>query len=79
MSGPTLDVRNEEQAYLVTAGLRFSSDKKIFTNGIIRPYIGASMSLAYFSEKIVWDYINHTWSQYDCSGAEDIIVHIISR
>ena len=73
MSGPTLDVRNREQAYLVTAGLRFSSYKKIFSTGIIRPYIGASVGLAYFSEKIVWDYSNNTWAQYDCSGAEILL------
>ena len=75
--GPTLDVRNREQAFLFSAGIRLTSDQRILTNGLLKPYIGASVGFAFFSEKTRWDYGNSSWSNYsDCSGG-DILLSIL--
>lgn len=74
LNGPNLDVRNREQAYLFSGGVRLTSNKKIFSNSLLKPYVGLSFGLAFFSEKTRWDYGNNSWSQYgDCSSGEILL------
>ena len=73
-NGPTLDVRNREQALLFSGGVRFTATNGIAKKGMFRPYIGASVGLAFFSEQIRWDYGNDSWSGYGgCSGAQILL------
>ena len=70
--GPNVNVRNREQAFLFSAGLRLTATRGISQKGLFRPYVGSSIGLAFFSEKTVWDWGNN-WEFDDCSGTEILL------
>ena len=51
--GPNVNVRNREQAFLFSAGLRLTATRGISQKGLFRPYVGSSIGLAFFSEKTI--------------------------
>jgi len=59
--GPSVDVNNSEQAYIFNGGVRLTATNGLLSNGKFRPYIGASLGLAFFSETTTWywDSINN--------------------
>jgi len=70
--GPLVNVRNREQAYLFSTGLRLTATNGIAQKGMFRPYVGGSIGLAFFSEKTRWDWGNSL--NYDeCTGAGIIL------
>ena len=71
--GPSVTVRNREQAFLFSAGLRLTATKGISQKGMFRPYIGGSIGLAFFSEKTRWDWGNNNFGINDCTGAEILL------
>jgi len=64
--GPIVDVTNSEQALVLNGGLRLTAANGLFTKGKFKPYIGASIGLAFFSETTKWDWGNSF--NNDCSA-----------
>ena len=52
--GPSVEVNNSEQAYIFNGGARLTATNGIVSNGNFRPYIGASVGLAFFNETTTW-------------------------
>ena len=69
--GPTVDVVNSEQAYVINGGLRLSGEDGLFNNGLFVPYIGARLGLAFFRETTRWSW-NSYWS--DCNIILEILL-----
>ena len=56
-----VDIRNYEQGFVFNGGFRFTATNGLNKNGNFRPYVGALLGLAVFSEKTSYD-----WGD-DCS------------
>ena len=52
--GPSVDVTNSEQAYMINGGLRLTATNGLNKNGNFRPYIGVMAGLAFFNETSTW-------------------------
>ena len=55
-TGPSVDVNNSEQAYIINGGVRLTATNGLLKNTNFRPYVGASIGLAFFSETTTWSW-----------------------
>ena len=68
--GPSIQITNSEQGYVVNGGFRVTASNGLNTKGNFRPYVGALFGMSFFNEKTTYD-----WGD-DCS-AFDIFLDII--
>jgi len=82
--GPSVDVTNSEQAYMINGGLRLTATNGLNENGNFRPYIGATAGLAFFNETSTWVWgdgcstiLNILFENYDCDNDDSMhdVVH----
>ena len=57
-SGPSVNVLNSEQVFIVNGGVRFTREQGIFNSGTIKPYFGSNLGVAFFSETTRWSWNN---------------------
>ena len=66
-SGPSVDVNNSEQSYIFNTGVRLTATNGILNRRNFKPYIAASVGLAFFSETTTWSWDDGYNSNNDCN------------
>ena len=54
--GPSVEVTNSEQGYVVNGGFRFAASNGLSSNGNFRPYVGGLVGMSFFNEKTYYDF-----------------------
>ena len=85
IQGPSVDVTNSEQAYMLNGGLRLTATNGINKNGNFIPYIGAMVGLAFFNETSTWiwddgcsTFLDIIFENYDCDN-DDSMYDVLHR
>ena len=69
-TGPSIQITNSEQGYVLNGGFRFTASNGLNLNGNFRPYAGFLVGMSFFNEKTRYD-----WGD-DCS-AFDILLDVL--